>query len=94
MVQCFPKYFTQYRVNNSLGIFQHILSICILISDPLLYMSIPTGDYILSMYVPIGHVGSPSACNYVKLVDVPEMNYFTSNNQGEVTNLVFYFLLC
>ncbi|XP_046854706.1 long-chain-fatty-acid--CoA ligase 5-like isoform X2 [Xenia sp. Carnegie-2017] len=31
-----------------------------------------------------GHVGSPSACNYVKLVDVPEMDYFTSNNQGEI----------
>ncbi|XP_041363216.1 long-chain-fatty-acid--CoA ligase 5-like [Gigantopelta aegis] len=31
-----------------------------------------------------GHVGGPLVCNYVKLVDVPDMNYFTSNNKGEV----------
>ncbi|NXK94162.1 ACSL5 ligase, partial [Formicarius rufipectus] len=31
-----------------------------------------------------GHVGSPLACNIVKLVDVEEMSYFSSNNEGEV----------
>ncbi|NWJ04869.1 ACSL5 ligase, partial [Crypturellus undulatus] len=31
-----------------------------------------------------GHVGSPLACNIVKLDDVEEMNYFSSNNEGEV----------
>ncbi|EAW49534.1 acyl-CoA synthetase long-chain family member 5, isoform CRA_c [Homo sapiens] len=31
-----------------------------------------------------GHVGVPLACNYVKLEDVADMNYFTVNNEGEV----------
>ncbi|KFV74705.1 Long-chain-fatty-acid--CoA ligase 5 [Dryobates pubescens] len=31
-----------------------------------------------------GHVGSPLACNIIKLEDVEEMNYFSSNNEGEV----------
>uniref|UniRef100_A0A7N6FA83 Long-chain-fatty-acid--CoA ligase n=1 Tax=Anabas testudineus TaxID=64144 RepID=A0A7N6FA83_ANATE len=31
-----------------------------------------------------GHVGVPLPCNYVKLVDVEEMNYFASNGEGEV----------
>uniref|UniRef100_A0A3Q3J4M4 Long-chain-fatty-acid--CoA ligase n=1 Tax=Monopterus albus TaxID=43700 RepID=A0A3Q3J4M4_MONAL len=31
-----------------------------------------------------GHVGVPLPCNFVKLVDVEEMNYFTSNGEGEV----------
>lgn len=31
-----------------------------------------------------GHVGVPIPCNIVKLVDVEEMNYFTSNGEGEV----------
>nr|XP_060624391.1 long-chain-fatty-acid--CoA ligase 5-like [Anolis sagrei ordinatus]XP_060624392.1 long-chain-fatty-acid--CoA ligase 5-like [Anolis sagrei ordinatus]XP_060624393.1 long-chain-fatty-acid--CoA ligase 5-like [Anolis sagrei ordinatus] len=31
-----------------------------------------------------GHVGPPLACNIIKLEDVPEMNYFASNNEGEV----------
>ena len=30
------------------------------------------------------HVGPPVACCCVKLVDVPEMEYFATNNQGEV----------
>jgi len=31
-----------------------------------------------------GHVGVPLTCCEVKLVDIPEMNYFSRNNQGEV----------
>ncbi|XP_054437491.1 long-chain-fatty-acid--CoA ligase 5 isoform X2 [Pteronotus mesoamericanus] len=31
-----------------------------------------------------GHVGVPLACNHVKLEDVPEMNYFSVNGEGEV----------
>nr|XP_055032489.1 long-chain-fatty-acid--CoA ligase 5 [Misgurnus anguillicaudatus] len=31
-----------------------------------------------------GHVGTPFPCNFVKLVDVEEMNYFASNDEGEV----------
>ncbi|KAM6203576.1 long-chain-fatty-acid--CoA ligase 5 [Sarcoramphus papa] len=32
----------------------------------------------------VGHVGAPLACNIIKLDDVEEMNYFSSNNEGEV----------
>lgn len=31
-----------------------------------------------------GHVGSPIACNYIKLIDVPEMDYHAKNGIGEV----------
>lgn len=31
-----------------------------------------------------GHVGVPVPCNVVKLVDVEEMKYFASNDEGEV----------
>ncbi|KAF7654848.1 hypothetical protein LDENG_00064180 [Lucifuga dentata] len=31
-----------------------------------------------------GHVGVPLPCNFVKLADVEEMNYFASNGEGEV----------
>ncbi|KAF7203979.1 long-chain-fatty-acid--CoA ligase 5 [Nothobranchius furzeri] len=31
-----------------------------------------------------GHVGVPLPCNFLKLVDVEEMNYFASNGEGEV----------
>ncbi|KAK7919355.1 hypothetical protein WMY93_010639 [Mugilogobius chulae] len=34
-----------------------------------------------------GHVGAPLPCNFVKLVDVEEMNYFTSNGEGEGRNV-------
>ncbi|XP_077865938.1 long-chain-fatty-acid--CoA ligase 5-like [Saccoglossus kowalevskii] len=30
------------------------------------------------------HVGSPMPCNMIKLVDVPEMEYYAENNQGEI----------
>ncbi|KAL3078799.1 hypothetical protein niasHS_014581 [Heterodera schachtii] len=31
-----------------------------------------------------GHCGAPAACSLVKLADVPELNYFTSDRKGEV----------
>uniref|UniRef100_A0A673IF65 Arachidonate--CoA ligase n=1 Tax=Sinocyclocheilus rhinocerous TaxID=307959 RepID=A0A673IF65_9TELE len=31
-----------------------------------------------------GHVGAPLPCNFVKLLDAPEMNYFAANGEGEV----------
>ncbi|XP_036919830.1 long-chain-fatty-acid--CoA ligase 5 isoform X2 [Sturnira hondurensis] len=31
-----------------------------------------------------GHVGVPLACSHVKLEDVPDMNYFSVNGEGEV----------
>ncbi|XP_058130221.1 long-chain-fatty-acid--CoA ligase 1 isoform X1 [Anopheles ziemanni] len=31
-----------------------------------------------------GHVGPPVACNAIKLVDVPEMEYYASQQQGEI----------
>ncbi|KAM6104936.1 long-chain-fatty-acid--CoA ligase 5 [Pterocles gutturalis] len=31
-----------------------------------------------------GHVGAPLVCNIIKLDDVEEMNYYSSNNEGEV----------
>ena len=32
----------------------------------------------------VGHVGAPLPCNFIKLVDVPEMDYYAKNNEGEV----------
>ncbi|XP_062501468.1 long-chain-fatty-acid--CoA ligase 1-like [Corticium candelabrum] len=31
-----------------------------------------------------GNVGPPLTCNYIKLVDVPDLEYFSANDQGEV----------
>lgn len=31
-----------------------------------------------------GHVGAPLPCNFVKLMDLAEMNYFAANGEGEV----------
>ncbi|XP_067935181.1 long-chain-fatty-acid--CoA ligase 1-like [Watersipora subatra] len=32
----------------------------------------------------VGEVGAPMACNHIKLMDVPEMNYYAAENIGEV----------
>ena len=34
---------------------------------------------------PTGHCGPPLPCNIVKLIDVPEMDYYAKDNKGEVT---------
>ena len=38
---------------------------------------------IVGDFVP-GDVGIPSPCNKIKLVDVPDMNYFSSSGVGEI----------
>lgn len=41
---------------------------------------------VLLLLVPYaGHVGAPLPCNLIKLVDVPEKNYFASKGEGEVS---------
>jgi len=35
-----------------------------------------------------GHVGPPILCNKIKLVDVPEMDYYAKDGKGEV-NICF-----
>lgn len=32
-----------------------------------------------------GNVGAPLPCNFVKLVDVPDMDYHAANGKGEVS---------
>lgn len=34
-----------------------------------------------------GHVGAPLPCAMVKVVDIPEMNYFAKNGDGEVSKM-------
>lgn len=31
-----------------------------------------------------GHVGPPLSCCHIKVVDVPEMNYFAKDDKGEI----------
>lgn len=35
-----------------------------------------------------GHVGIPLVCNYIKLIDVEEMDYYAKDNVGEVSTVV------
>lgn len=46
--------------------------------------------YLLINATPIiGHVGCPLPCCKVKLVDVPEMDYYAKDNKGEVGSLIY-----
>ena len=36
------------------------------------------------VFFPSGHVGVPVPCVEIKLVDVPEMDYYAKQNKGEV----------
>lgn len=38
----------------------------------------------------LGHVGPPLPCSKVKLVDVPEMDYFAKDQKGEVSLCIVY----
>ena len=40
-----------------------------------------------------GHVGPPLPCNLIKLVNVPDMNYFAANGEGEVSGVQLLSLL-
>lgn len=43
--------------------------------------------FFFSFFPLLGHVGAPLACNIIKLDDVEEMSYFSSNNEGEVSTI-------
>lgn len=46
----------------------------------------------LKTYLILDNVGPPIPCCRVKLVDVPDMNYFASEGKGEVSILVYFFI--
>ena len=39
-------------------------------------------------YCVLGNVGPPLPCNWMKVVDIPEMGYFADNGEGEVFHIV------
>ncbi|PIO29504.1 hypothetical protein AB205_0074870, partial [Aquarana catesbeiana] len=41
-----------------------------------------------------GHVGAPLPCNFIKLVNVEDMNYFASKGEGEVCKYILYVCHC
>lgn len=41
-----------------------------------------------------GHVGAPLPCNFIRLVDVKDMNYFASKGEGEVCKYILYACHC
>ncbi|XP_042901943.1 long-chain-fatty-acid--CoA ligase 1 isoform X2 [Parasteatoda tepidariorum] len=67
--------------------------------DVMHFFSIASGGYVFEAYgstevlaavmtlpkdMPLGFVGSPMVCNHIKLVDVPDMGYFSKDDTGEV----------
>ena len=49
-----------------------------------IYMSTISTISTISTYLPLWQVGPPLPCNNVKLVDIPDMEYWASRGQGEV----------
>lgn len=69
----------------------HLRRVCI--SGPILARTFIGGIYcrtylcliFMTLFDPVGHCGPPLPCNVVKLVDVPEMDYYAKDNKGEVS---------
>ena len=70
---------------------QHQISICI---SAFVNFGKPDCDWLtghisyyyllFALFFIVGHVGPPLPCNKIKLVDVPEMEYYAKDGKGEV----------
>jgi hypothetical protein len=49
-------------------------------------LSMPCWQFLCFSYEFVGHVGCPLPCCKVKLVDVPDMDYYAKDGKGEVSN--------
>lgn len=65
-------------------VFENFWNQSISISEMCLEWPLSYGFPADSLWCVLGHVGVPLACNHVKLEDVPDMNYFSVNGEGEV----------